>query len=54
MDNIWIYIYFRNNVPISDALSDVLESFNTNLENVQNCAIVSIDLRKTFVTIMIF
>ena len=31
--------------------SDVLESVNTNLENVENCTIVSIDLRKAFGTL---
>ena len=34
-----------------DALSDVLESVNTHLDNVKNCAIVSIDLRKAFDTL---
>ena len=33
----------------SDALSEV--SVNTYLENVENCAIVSIDLRKAFDTL---
>ena len=32
-------------------MSDVLESVNTNLENLENCAIVSIDLRKAFDTL---
>ena len=32
-------------------MSDVLESVNTNLENLENCAIVSIYLRKAFDTL---
>ena len=32
-------------------MSDLLESVNTNLENLENCAIVSIDLRKAFDTL---
>ena len=35
----------------SDALYDVLESVNTNLENVYNYAIVSIDLLKVLDTL---
>ena len=31
---------FRKNLSTADALSDVLESVNTNLENLENCAIV--------------
>ena len=42
---------FRKNLSTADALSDVLESVNTNLENLENCAIVSIDLRKAFDTL---
>ena len=42
---------FRKNLSTSDALSDVLESVNTNLENLENCAFVSIDLRKAFDTL---
>ena len=33
----------------SDTLSDILGSVNTNLENVDNCVIFSIDLRKAFI-----
>ena len=42
---------FRKNLSTADALSDVLESVNTNLENLENCAIVSIDLCKAFDTL---
>ena len=37
---------FRKNVSTSDALSDVIETVNLNLEHLNNCAIVSIDLCK--------
>ena len=37
---------FRKNVSTSDALSDVIETVNLN-----NCAIVSIDLCKAFDTL---
>ena len=39
------------NLSTADALSDVLESVNTNLENLENCAIISIGLRKAFDTL---
>ena len=42
---------FRKNLSTADALSDVLKSVNTNLENLENCAIVSIDLCKAFDTL---
>ena len=42
---------FRKNLSTADALSDVLESVNKILENLENCAIVSIDLRKAFDTL---
>ena len=40
---------YSNILSISDELSvETVESVNTNLENFENCAIVSIDLRKSF------
>ena len=42
---------FRKNVSTSDALSDVIETVNLNLEHLNNCAIVSIDLCKAFDTL---
>ena len=42
---------FRKNVSTSDALSDVIETVNLNLEQLNNCAIVSIDLCKAFDTL---
>ena len=42
---------FRKNVSTSDALSDVIETVNLNLEHLNNCPIVSIDLCKAFDTL---
>ena len=42
---------FRKKISTYDAFSGVLESANTHLENVDKCAIVSIDLRKSFNTL---
>ena len=42
---------FRENVSTSDALSDVIETVNLNMEHLNNCAIVSIDPCKAFDTL---
>ena len=39
---------FRENMSASDALSDVVETVNSKLEKLDNCAILSIDLCKVF------
>ena len=42
---------FRKNVSISDALYDVIEKLNLNVEYLNNYTIVSIDLCKAFDTL---
>ena len=39
---------FRKNVSTSGAISDVIETVNSNLEHLKNCAILSIDLCMAF------
>ena len=42
---------FRKNMSTGDALADVIETINDNLENLKKCSVVSIDLKKAFDTI---
>ena len=41
---------FRKHTPTADALADVIESVSDNLEHLNKCAILSIDLSKAFDT----
>ena len=39
---------FRNNISTAGAISETIEIISDKLESLQKCAIISIDLRKTF------
>ena len=44
---------FRKNMSTGDALADVIETTNDNLENLKKCSVVSIDLKKHLIPLTI-